>query len=338
QLAGARLGRSHRQAPGFSGPPAGRGGAYGHRGGVAGAGRRPSAAALEPAGRAVLITGCDSGFGHLLALRLHRLGFTVFAGCLRPGGEGARRLQREAAADAGRMRVLRLDVTRGRDVLAAKELVLSHLPERGFWGLVNNAGISTFGETGWLSMEKYEKFADVNLLGSIRTTLAFLPLLRKYKGRIVFMSSIIAYFTLGNGIYSMTKAAIEKFCDALRLEMKKFGVQVSDVINSCSVKLPAISNIAEEIWNELSEEEKAVYNKEYVQERADFFNNILSKGSTNGNEVVDAMVDALMSPAPKARYMVAKLKEKALVFVCALFPTVVMDSVLSYALSKVKLA
>ncbi|XP_009869850.1 PREDICTED: short-chain dehydrogenase/reductase family 9C member 7-like [Apaloderma vittatum] len=95
---------------------------------------------------------------------------------------------------------------------------------------------------------------------------------------------------------------------------------------------------AEEIWNELSEEEKAVYNMEYVQERANFFNSILSKGSTNGNEVVDAMVDALTSPAPKARYMVAKLQEKALVFVCALFPTVVMDSVLSYALSKVKLA
>uniref|UniRef100_A0A8C9G880 Uncharacterized protein n=1 Tax=Pavo cristatus TaxID=9049 RepID=A0A8C9G880_PAVCR len=90
---------------------------------------RREAAALEPAGRAVLITGCDSGFGHLLALRLHRLGFTVFAGCLCPGGEGARRLQREAAADAGRMRVLRLDVTRGRDVLAAKEL-LAHVGER----------------------------------------------------------------------------------------------------------------------------------------------------------------------------------------------------------------
>lgn len=92
---------------------------------------RRGAAALEPAGRAVLITGCDSGFGHLLALRLHRLGFTVFAGCLCPGGDGARRLQREAAAGAGRLRVLRLDVTRARDVLAAKELVLSHLPERG---------------------------------------------------------------------------------------------------------------------------------------------------------------------------------------------------------------
>ncbi|KFP77094.1 hypothetical protein N311_09029, partial [Apaloderma vittatum] len=206
----------------------------------------------------------------------------------------------------------------------------------GFWGLVNNAGISTFGETGWLSMDKYEKFADVNLLGSIRTTLAFLPLLRKYKGRIVFMSSIIAYFTLGNGIYSMTKAAIEKFCDGLRLEMKKFGVQVciiqpGNYARSTKIQ-PPVS--AEEIWNELSEEEKAVYNMEYVQERANFFNSILSKGSTNGNEVVDAMVDALTSPAPKARYMVAKLQEKALVFVCALFPTVVMDSVLSYALSK----
>ncbi|KAM9271736.1 D-beta-hydroxybutyrate dehydrogenase, mitochondrial-like [Morus bassanus] len=300
---------------------------------------RRGAAPLEPAGRAVLITGCDSGFGHLLALRLHRLGFTVFAGCLRPGGEGARRLQQEAGG-AGRLRVLRLDVTRARDVLAAKELVLSHLPERGFWGLVNNAGISTFGETGWLSMEKYEQFADVNLLGSIRTTLAFLPLLRKYKGRIVFMSSIIAYFALGNGIYSMTKAAIERFCDALRLEMKKFGVQVciiqpGNYARSTKIQ-PPVS--AEEIWNELSEEEKAVYNQEYVQERANFFNSILSEGSANGNEVVDAMVDALTSPAPKARYMVAKLKEKALVFVCAFFPTVVMDCVLSYAMSKVKLA
>lgn len=57
------------------------------------------------------------------------------------------------------------------------------------------------------------------------------------------MSSVIAYFALGNGIYSMTKAAIEKFCDALRLEMKKFGVQVSDVMSSCCVKLPAISVI-----------------------------------------------------------------------------------------------
>ncbi|XP_014821894.1 PREDICTED: D-beta-hydroxybutyrate dehydrogenase, mitochondrial-like isoform X2 [Calidris pugnax] len=251
---------------------------------------RRGAAALEPAGRAVLITGCDSGFGHLLALRLHRLGFTVFAGCLCPGGDGARRLQREeAAAGSGRLRVLRLDVTRDRDVLAAKELVLSHLPERG---------------------------------------------------RIVFMSSIIAYFALGNGIYSMTKAAIEKFCDALRLEMKKFGVRVciiqpGNYARSTKIQ-PPVS--AEEIWNELSEEEKAVYNKEYVQERANFFNSILSEGSTNGNEVVDAMVDALTSPAPKARYMVAKLKEKALVFVCALFPTIVMDSVLSYALSKVKLA
>ncbi|NWR60161.1 BDH protein, partial [Bucorvus abyssinicus] len=222
------------------------------------------------------------------------------------------------------------------DITLSEGCLLRHFSSVGFWGLVNNAGVSTFGETGWLPMEKYEKFADVNLLGSIRTTLAFLPLLRKYKGRIVFMSSIMAYFTLGNGIYSMTKAAIEKFCDALRLEMKKFGVQVCVIQPgnyACSTKIqPPVS--AEEIWNELGDEEKAVYNKEYVQERANFFNNILSEGSTNGNEVVDAMVDALMSPAPKARYMVAKLKEKALVFVCALFPTVVMDSVLSYALSK----
>ncbi|XP_025908682.1 D-beta-hydroxybutyrate dehydrogenase, mitochondrial-like [Nothoprocta perdicaria] len=224
-------------------------------------------------------------------------------------------------------------------IFFSERCLLNYVSPLGFWGLVNNAGISTFGETGWLSMEKYEKFADVNLLGSIRTTLAFLPLLRKYKGRIVFMSSIIAYFTLGNGIYSMTKAAMEKFCDALRLEMKKFGVlvciiQPGNYARSTKIQ-PPVS--AEEIWNELSEEEKEVYNKEYVEERANFFNSIVNAGSTKGNEVVDAMVHALMSPAPKARYMVAKLKEKLLVFVCAWFPTVVMDSILSYALSNVKL-
>ncbi|XP_032845313.2 D-beta-hydroxybutyrate dehydrogenase, mitochondrial-like [Tyto alba] len=196
---------------------------------------------------------------------------------------------------------------------------------QGLWRLVNSSGISTFGQTGWLSVEKYEEFPDVNLLGSIRTILAFLSLLKKYKG---------------NGIYFVTKAATEKFCDALRLEMKKFGVQ------ACIIQLgnyarstiiqPPVS--AKEIWNELSEERKAVYNKEYVQEQATFFNSILSEGSTNGSEAVDAMVDALTSPAPKARHIVAKLKEKALVFVCTLFPTVVMDSILSYAPSKVRFA
>ncbi|NWH99805.1 BDH protein, partial [Tichodroma muraria] len=292
---------------------------------------RRGAARLEPAGRAVLITGCDSGFGHLLALRLHRLGFTVFAGCL-VCGESSKLLEKSI----GQIKILLLVFAQTIQTDVGIQCLLSHFSSIGFWGLVNNAGISTFGETGWLPMETYEKFADVNLLGSIRTTLAFLPLLRKYKGRIVFMSSIIAYFALGNGIYAMTKAAIEKFCDALRLEMKKFGVQVciiqpGNYARSTKIQ-PPLS--AEEIWSELSEEEKAVYNKEYIQERANFFNSILSEGSTNGNEVVDAMVDALTSPAPKARYMVAKLKEKALVFVCALLPTAVMDSVLSYGLSK----
>lgn len=67
-------------------------------------------------------------------------------------------------------------------LLCSERCLLSLFSSTGFWGLVNNAGISAFGETGWLPMEKYERVADVNLLGSIRTTLEFLPLLRKYKG------------------------------------------------------------------------------------------------------------------------------------------------------------
>lgn len=130
--------------------------------------------------------------------------------------------------------------------------------------------------------------------------------------------------------FRMTDCILISFTFCLQVSI----IQPGNYARSTNIQ-PPVS--AEEIWNELSEEEKAVYNKEYVQERANFFNNILSEGSPNGNEVVDAMVDALMSPAPKARYMVARLKEKALVLVCALFPTAVMDFFLSYALSKVKL-
>lgn len=79
-------------------------------------------------GRAVLITGCDSGFGHQLARRLDRQGFVVFAGCLCPEGPGARSLVRESC---GNVTVLKLDVTSDAEVQQAKRVVQENLPEKG---------------------------------------------------------------------------------------------------------------------------------------------------------------------------------------------------------------
>ncbi|XP_069583295.1 D-beta-hydroxybutyrate dehydrogenase, mitochondrial-like isoform X2 [Ranitomeya imitator] len=138
-------------------------------------------------GKAVLITGCDSGFGLALAKHLHNLGFTVFAGCLLKdkNGEGAKELQ---SLCCHHMKVLQLNVCSQEEVTQAVEFVAKNLedPSKGLWGLVNNAGISTFGDIEFTSLDTYKEVAEVNLWGTIRVTKAFLPLVRESKG--IFLS------------------------------------------------------------------------------------------------------------------------------------------------------
>uniref|UniRef100_A0A8C8B1D9 Uncharacterized protein n=1 Tax=Otus sunia TaxID=257818 RepID=A0A8C8B1D9_9STRI len=122
---------------------------------------------VDVKGRAIVILASNSSIGRMFARNLDKAGFRVSAAHWPPREEGTA-TEEECSSS---VEVAQLHMTEDE-----------HFSSVGFWGLVNNAGISTFGETGWLSMEKYEKFADVNLLGSIRTTLAFLPLLRKYEG------------------------------------------------------------------------------------------------------------------------------------------------------------
>ncbi|XP_042371922.1 D-beta-hydroxybutyrate dehydrogenase, mitochondrial-like, partial [Plectropomus leopardus] len=134
-------------------------------------------------GKAVFVTGCDSGFGHALAKHLHKLGFTVFAGCLFKdnGGEGAKELE-EFHSD--RMKVVQLDVCSEEQVNQAVEYIKDNLEdsERGLWAVVNNAGVSTFGEVEFTSIDTYKQVSEVNLWGTIRVTKAVLPLIRRAKG------------------------------------------------------------------------------------------------------------------------------------------------------------
>lgn len=146
--------------------------------------RRTYASKVDPVdSKAVLITGCDSGFGFSLAKHLHSKGFLVFAGCLLKdkGDAGVKELD---SLNSDRLRTVQLNVCNNEEVERAVETVHSSLkdPEKGMWGLVNNAGISTFGEVEFTSMETYKEVAEVNLWGTVRTTKSFLPLLRRAKG------------------------------------------------------------------------------------------------------------------------------------------------------------
>ncbi|XP_011844358.1 PREDICTED: D-beta-hydroxybutyrate dehydrogenase, mitochondrial isoform X1 [Mandrillus leucophaeus] len=274
-------------------------------------GRRTYAGAVEPVGsKAVLVTGCDSGFGFSLAKHLHSKGFLVFAGCLMKdkGHDGVKELD---SLNSDRLRTVQLNVCSSEEVEKVVEIVRSSLkdPEKGMWGLVNNAGISTFGEVEFTSMETYKEVAEVNLWGTVRMTKSFLPLIRRAKGRVVNMSSMLGRMANpARSPYCITKFGVEAFSDCLRYEMHSLGVKVSVVepgnfIAATSLYSPeSIQAIAKKMWDELPEVVRKDYGKKYFDEKIAKMETYCSSGSTDTSPVIDAVTHALTATTPYTHY------------------------------------
>ncbi|XP_019490324.1 PREDICTED: estradiol 17-beta-dehydrogenase 2 [Hipposideros armiger] len=140
--------------------------------------------------KAVLITGGDSGIGHALCKYLDHLGFTVFAGVLNEKGSGAEELRRTCSK---RLSVLQMDITDPQQIKDAYSEVVKKVQNRGLWAVVNNAGVLGLPADGELiPMTGYKRCMAVNFFGAVEVTKAFLPLLRKAKGRLVNISSMAA--------------------------------------------------------------------------------------------------------------------------------------------------
>ncbi len=171
----------------------------------------------EPS-KAVLITGCSSGIGHAAALRLARAGFTVYA--------SARRLESiEDLREAG-CHTLALDVT---DESSMREAVALVEREQGAVGvLVNNAGYSQSGAVEAVPLDAVRRQFETNVFGVIALTKLVLPKMRAQRwGKIVNVSSMGGRLTFpGGGYYHATKHALEAISDALRFEVRGFGIDV----------------------------------------------------------------------------------------------------------------
>jgi NAD(P)-dependent dehydrogenase (short-subunit alcohol dehydrogenase family) len=166
----------------------------------------------------VLITGCSSGIGHATAERLAAAGWTVYATARKP----------ETLADLeGRgCRTLALDVTDEASMQAAVAAVEG---EHGAIGaLVNNAGYSQSGAIETVPMEKVRAQFETNVFGLVRLCQLVLPGMRRQRaGRIVNLSSMGGKLVFpGGGFYHATKYAVEAISDALRFEVKGFGIDV----------------------------------------------------------------------------------------------------------------
>uniref|UniRef100_A0A8C6RUY6 Retinol dehydrogenase 16 n=1 Tax=Nannospalax galili TaxID=1026970 RepID=A0A8C6RUY6_NANGA len=160
----------------------------------------------------VFITGCDSGFGNLLARQLDMRGMRVLAACLTE--EGAEQLRKKTS---DRLETVILDVTKTESIAAATQWVKECVGNEGLWGLVNNAGIFIpIAPNEWLDKKDFTKVLNVNLTGMIEVTLGMLPLVRKAKGRVINVSSVMGRVCLLSGGYCISKYAVEAFSDSLR--------------------------------------------------------------------------------------------------------------------------
>ncbi|HXA28995.1 MAG TPA: SDR family oxidoreductase [Candidatus Angelobacter sp.] len=172
---------------------------------------------------AVVVTGASTGIGRATALRLARNGFHVFAGVRKPAdGESLR------AEAPGGITPLQLDVTDAEQLAAAVRSVEQQVGAQGLQGLVNNAGISGGAPTEFLPLAELRGMIEVNVVGVVAATQAFLPLLRKGNGRVVCIGSIGGRFAVPFlAAYSMTKAAVSALCDSLRGELRPWGIHVA---------------------------------------------------------------------------------------------------------------
>jgi NAD(P)-dependent dehydrogenase (short-subunit alcohol dehydrogenase family) len=184
---------------------------------------------------AVVVTGASTGIGRATALLLDRKGYRVFAGVRKD--EDAKSLKQEGSE---RLKPIKLDVAKERSIAAAARNVKKAVGDEGLVGLVNNAGIGVGGPVEFVSLDDFREVLEINVIGQVAVTQAFLPLIRKARGTVVFIGSIggrIASPFLSP--YSASKFGVEALGEALRREVAPWGIDVVVV---------EPGNIATAIW------------------------------------------------------------------------------------------
>jgi NAD(P)-dependent dehydrogenase (short-subunit alcohol dehydrogenase family) len=168
--------------------------------------------------KVILITGASSGIGYDAAATLTKQGHCVYA--------AARRVERMEPLKEYGVKILRMDVTEEDSMRQGVDMVLQ---EQGRIDvLVNNAGYGQLGAIENVSLEEARRQVEVNLFGLARLTQLVLPVMRQQgSGRIVNTSSVAGKMVIYyGGWYNVTKYAVEAFSDALRMEVKPFGIDV----------------------------------------------------------------------------------------------------------------
>lgn len=176
--------------------------------------------------KTVLITGTSTGFGRELVPRFLAAGWTVLA-TMRNADQRQALFKDEAAKAADRLFIINLDIANKEDRAAAARLIDSRFDGR-LDCLVNNAGFGLFGALEDISEAQLRDQMEVNFFGLALLTQTLLPALRRARGRIINVSSVLGYTGMPlSSLYSASKFAVEGLSESLYYELRPHGVQVA---------------------------------------------------------------------------------------------------------------
>jgi len=244
-----------------------------------------------------VITGASTGIGEATARRLSGNGFRVFAGVRKEAD--AERLRSAGATP------VTIDVTDPGSIAAAASLVGGEVGEGGLAGLVNNAGAGIPGPIEFISIDDLRRQFEVNTFGHVAVTQAFMPMLRRATGRIVFVGSVGGRTALPFiGPYAGSKAAIASMAVSLRQELAREGMHVA-VVEPGTVATP--------IWDKGERDVKRAVESLPPEGRERYGLSIEKGGETatrmgrrgiKPDRVARVIEKALTSGRPRTRYLV----------------------------------
>jgi NAD(P)-dependent dehydrogenase (short-subunit alcohol dehydrogenase family) len=250
---------------------------------------------------AVLVTGASTGIGRATALLLDGKGYRVFAGVRKD--EDAESLSEEGSE---KLTPVMIDVTQQPSIAAAKRKISRSVGKEGLAGLVNNAGVGGGGgPIEYMDLQDLYEALEVNLFGQVAVTQAFLPLVRKGQGTIVFVASIggrVASPFMSP--YNISKFGVEALGESLRHEVKPWDIDVTVV---------EPGSIATDIWDKGAETINRRYSKmpkkgkELYGSQLNRFGEVIAETANRGiapEKVAKVIYRAIRSHNPRHRYLV----------------------------------
>jgi len=287
--------------------------------------RLTSSAKKQPIQGSVFITGCDSGMGEITALHLAKKGFHVFAGVfLDDSMAGLPKKAKELNGTDANITPIKLDVTKEESIQQAAKEVEKLLPSLrsssskpvGLVGVINCAGVGYSGPSEYFPLSHFRRQLEVNLIGYVAVTQAFLPLIKdSIKNGLVSRRGRVIFIGTGGGVpapspallsaYMASKWGVEAFCQSLRLEMKlvKLPIDVC-MINPGFVKPTGLvaggKALMEQTWKLMPARARDEYGP-----LLDAFTKFSDEQpGTHPRYVAFAMEKAMTEGIPRLRYLV----------------------------------